>query len=95
LQLTLQDKISWHSLKQLLAKDHELLTRKKHNAKIDQAKSGIKKLFAYRADLGKLWERSNLTREELLSALQIWCKKAEASGIQKLQVFSLGLRASY
>jgi len=97
LQLTLQDKISWRSLKQLLAKDHELLTQEEKSImqKLIKQSLVLKKLFAYRADLGKLWERSNLTREELLSALQMWCKKAEASGIQKLQVFSLGLRASY
>ncbi|MNW20138.1 hypothetical protein D3C71_2203930 [compost metagenome] len=45
-----------------------------------------------RQELSRLWERSSLTRDELLKELQDWCARAEASGIESLQRFSLSLR---
>jgi stearoyl-CoA desaturase (delta-9 desaturase) len=45
-----------------------------------------------RRELAVIWGRSNLTREQLLAQLQAWCHRAEASGIQALQEFSLRLR---
>jgi stearoyl-CoA desaturase (delta-9 desaturase) len=45
-----------------------------------------------RRELAAIWGRSNLTREQLLQQLQAWCLRAEASGIQALQDFSLRLR---
>jgi stearoyl-CoA desaturase (delta-9 desaturase) len=97
LQLTLQEKISWRRLKYLLAKDQEMLTQEEQSIiqMVMDHSQLLKKVFALRADLTTLWQRSNLTKEELLNVLQLWCKKAEASGIQKLQAFSLSLKASY
>ena len=46
-----------------------------------------------RVELGAIWERSHFTREQLLQKLQDWCTRAEASGIQSLQDFSLRLRS--
>ncbi len=45
-----------------------------------------------RRELAAIWGRSSLTREQLLQQLQAWCHRAEASGIQALQEFSLRLR---
>ncbi len=49
-------------------------------------------VYAMRQELTRLWERSSLTREQLLQELQDWCARAEASGIAALQQFSLNLR---
>jgi len=49
-------------------------------------------IYAMRQELTRLWERSTLTRDELLKELQDWCNRAEASGIAALEQFSHGLR---
>ena len=49
-------------------------------------------VYAMRQELTRLWERSSLTREQLLQELQDWCARAEASGIAALQQSSLNLR---
>jgi stearoyl-CoA desaturase (delta-9 desaturase) len=39
-----------------------------------------------------MWERSDVSREQLLLQLQDWCRRAELSGIDVLEEFSLRLR---
>jgi len=48
---------------------------------------------AMRRELVALWERSLATRGELVSRLQDWCRRADASGIVPLADFSLRLRS--
>lgn len=50
-------------------------------------------IYTFRQDLAKLWERSTLSKEELVARLEDWCKRAEATGIQQLQQFSRLLRS--
>ena len=45
-----------------------------------------------RKELTALWARSTATREQLLQELQDWIARAEKSGIQQLEDFSLRLR---
>ena len=47
----------------------------------------------YRARLRAVWERSHPNNESLISALQEWCREAEASGIRALQDFAATLRS--
>ena len=49
-------------------------------------------LYRMRQDLAAIWSRSTASREQLLEQLQTWCKRAETSGIQSLQDFSVRLR---
>lgn len=49
-------------------------------------------IYNMRQELTRLWERSSLSREQLLQELQDWCARAEASGIAALQRFSQNLR---
>ena len=58
----------------------------KHSSKLDT-------IYALKLDLAKLWERSTLSKEELVARLEDWCKRAEATGIQQLQQFSRQLRS--
>jgi len=54
----------------------------------------LAKLVAMREELRALWTRSNVSAEQLVADLQVWCRKAEESGIAALQEFSLHLRAA-
>lgn len=45
-----------------------------------------------RQELTALWERSNLSSEQLVKQLQDWCQRAENSGIEALQHFAYRLR---
>jgi stearoyl-CoA desaturase (delta-9 desaturase) len=54
----------------------------------------LDKLIAMREELRALWTRTNVSGEQLVTDLQGWCQRAEASGIQALQEFSLKLRAA-
>ncbi len=64
---------------------------KLHTALADS--HGMKLLYEMRLELNKLWERSNLSAEQLLVHLQAWCHKAEQSGHQSLREISLRLRS--
>ena len=46
-----------------------------------------------RADLTDTWQRSILTKDQLIGHVEDWCRRAEASGVQALREFSLRLRA--
>ncbi|MBR7779992.1 acyl-CoA desaturase [Undibacterium rugosum] len=52
----------------------------------------LKTMHDMRVELGLIWERSTVSREQLVQQLQDWCTRAEASGIKTLQEFSLRLR---
>jgi stearoyl-CoA desaturase (Delta-9 desaturase) len=52
----------------------------------------LRQVVAMREELGRLWARSTLTREQLLQELHDWCVRAESSGIAALERFSLDLR---
>jgi stearoyl-CoA desaturase (Delta-9 desaturase) len=55
----------------------------------------LAKLVAMREELRSLWTRTNVSAEQLVVDLQLWCKKAEESGIAALQEFALKLRAAH
>jgi stearoyl-CoA desaturase (Delta-9 desaturase) len=54
----------------------------------------LAKLVAMREELRALWTRTNVTAEQAVTDLQVWCKQAEESGIEALREFSLKLRAA-
>ena len=49
-------------------------------------------VYQYREHLREIWERTAPSQEALLKALQDWCQRAEATGIQALETFSRNLR---
>lgn len=57
-----------------------------------QGSGPLQTLVAMREDLSAVWERSNASREQLLTHLQDWCRRAESSGIRQLEEMSLRLR---
>lgn len=54
--------------------------------------AALKTMHDMRVELGLIWERSTVSREQLVHQLQDWCTRAEASGIQTLHDFSRRLR---
>ncbi|MEO8154897.1 MAG: fatty acid desaturase [Rhizobacter sp.] len=67
-------------------------------AQVDSAldhSPSLVKLVAMREELRSLWTRTNVSAEQLVTDLQVWCKKAEESGISALQEFALKLRAAH
>ncbi len=65
-------------------------------AEVEQAlekNEKLAKLYHMRQELAHIWERSSLTKEQLVQNLQDWCHKAEASGIEALKDFSYKLRS--
>ncbi|MCE2745871.1 MAG: fatty acid desaturase [Burkholderiales bacterium] len=52
----------------------------------------INTLVEMRAELRQIWERTNLSREQMLVQLQAWCERAEQSGIRWLEDMSIRIR---
>jgi stearoyl-CoA desaturase (delta-9 desaturase) len=50
-------------------------------------------LVEMREELRQVWERSNLSKEQMLELLQKWCERAESSGNRWLQEMSLRVRS--
>jgi len=66
-----------------------------HRAKLGEifaASDRLRKLVEMRGELVATWERTNLSREQLVAHLQDWCSRAEASGIRALQELALRMR---
>ena len=53
----------------------------------------LQTVYRMSQELAAIWSRSTASREQLLEQLQAWCKRAEESGIQSLQQFSVRLRS--
>ena len=77
-----------------LYKDEAKLTdsERERLEKLMASNKSVKLMVEMRRDLATLWERSHVTKEQLIAQLQAWCNKAETSGMTGLQEFSLRLR---
>ncbi len=81
-------------LKRYFARMQELSEAER--ARLAEALKGSKALataLAMREELAALWARSSASREQLVSQLQDWCHRAEASGLVPLVDFSRRLRS--
>ncbi len=56
------------------------------------ASSKLKTLIEMRLELAKVWDRSSLSKEQLVQMLQDWCQRAEASGVHALQELAHRMR---
>ena len=91
----LQDNASFKGLKQWLEVEaHQIPDdwRKRLDAMLARSHS-LATLYAMRAELTAVWNRTNASREQLVADLQSWCHKAEASGIRQLQELSIRMRS--
>lgn len=53
----------------------------------------VRVVYDYRQSLQHIWLKTALTQKELIESLQQWCKEAEASGIEVLQLFAAKLQS--
>jgi stearoyl-CoA desaturase (delta-9 desaturase) len=78
----------------LLSIDEVKLTQEQRDSLdgLCQQSQLIKTLVEMRRDLREIWEKTNLTREQMLVQLQAWCERAEQSGNRWLEEMSLRIR---
>jgi len=57
-----------------------------------QNNTTLNTVYEMKRNLQSIWERSSTTQENLLRALEVWCRQAEATGIKALTDFSRKLR---
>ena len=82
------------SLKRALLRGQALAgAEKAHLAEALKKSRALSTLVAMRHELAAIWERSSLSKEQLLRQLQDWCHRAETSGIASLAEFSRRLRS--
>lgn len=83
------------NFRQLLRTDANQLTAEQHATLAETLKHSrvLETLYAMRQELSQLWERSTLSKEEMVAKLEDWCRRAEATGIAQLQQFSRQLRS--
>ena len=98
-RLKLQAQNAWeHSLlakaKQLLCADEERLSLEQSTELEELCKRSvlIQRLVEMRRELRAIWERTNISREQIVLALQDWCDRAEASGNHWLEELSKRIR---
>lgn len=81
--------------KRWLHRDAEQVPRSAHadlNA-VRKAHPVLDKMVTMREELRQLWLSTHLNRDQLARELQLWCQRAEASGIAALSNFSHKLKA--
>jgi stearoyl-CoA desaturase (delta-9 desaturase) len=64
-------------------------------AKARAASPMLDKMVTMREELRQMWLNTSVSREQLALELQLWCRRAEESGIAALREFSLRLRAAH
>jgi len=57
-----------------------------------QQNDRLKTVYAMKQKLADIWQRSATTQEQLVQALQEWCREAEATGISALREFAAKVR---
>jgi stearoyl-CoA desaturase (Delta-9 desaturase) len=66
-----------------------------NHAKLEEiysASAKLKTMLEMRLELSKVWERSSLSKEQLVQHLQDWCIRAEGSGMRALQDLAQRMR---
>ena len=82
-----------HRVRRWLHRNEEVL-QPEQRAEVDQAiaqSQSLSTLVQMRRELGRLWESSSASSEQLLHDLQAWCQRAQQSGIAGLEQFALRL----
>jgi stearoyl-CoA desaturase (delta-9 desaturase) len=82
-------------VKRWLHVDTSALPHSEHEQRgqVIKASKVLATVYTMRDELTALWQRSTMSKEQLVHQLEDWCRRAEASGIGALQVFSRRLRS--
>jgi len=86
-----------HALKKMRTWLHrnDAVVPARHREEIDRvmaASPSLKTTITMREELARLWERSTLSTEQLVTQLKDWCERAEKSDVPPLVDFSRRLR---
>ena len=90
----LQNRSDRIRLRRSLTRNEEVL-QPEQIAEVDNAIAQhpmLSTLVQMRRELGRLWESSSASSEQLLADLQAWCQRAQKSGITGLEQFAVRLR---
>ena len=87
-------KVDMQRIKHWLHLDHTDLSEQEKSKLnlVTQASEKIHLAYTLRQELAAIWQRSTATKEQLVKELEDWCHRAESSGIEALQQFSMRLR---
>jgi stearoyl-CoA desaturase (delta-9 desaturase) len=83
-----------HQVRRAIHRNEDILqpeTLAAVDSAIAQSKS-LSTLVQMRRELGRIWESSSASSEQLLHDLQAWCQRAQQSGIAGLEQFAQRLR---
>ncbi|HST00671.1 MAG TPA: fatty acid desaturase [Usitatibacter sp.] len=86
------DSATLKTLRQWLHSDARDLPKCEKVGAVLASSPTLSKAASMRQDLARVWERSTLTTEQLVSQLKDWCERAETSGMPQLATFSRRLR---
>jgi len=86
--------VDFRALKRWLHNDTAALPQpeRERREQVLKANTRLATVYTMRDELAALWERSSVSKEQLVHQLEDWCRRAEASGIEALQTFSRRLR---
>jgi stearoyl-CoA desaturase (delta-9 desaturase) len=86
--------VDWCALKRWLRNGSSALSdgERERLEQVLEANSTLATVYRMRGELAALWQRSTMSNEQLVSQLEDWCRRAEATGIGALQHFSRMLR---
>ena len=74
-------------------KQKSLLSPSSETAKREALSSQLRLIISLRNDFERIWHHQRTSSvEQIVVALQSWCKKAEMSGVTVLQEYSRSLR---
>ncbi len=79
------------TLQGVMTHRYEIMARYGELLKVS-ARDELSCLVTMRRELGRVWERSNASSEQLLTDLQAWCHRAQQNGIDGIEQFALRLR---
>jgi stearoyl-CoA desaturase (delta-9 desaturase) len=85
------------SAKRWLHRDDERVpaSARPHLAKARAEHPRLDQLVTMREELRQMWLNTTHTQQQLAADLQAWCRRAEESGNEALQRFSLRLRSAH
>jgi len=94
LKLQASDKLDAARIRQWLHLDEDALTEQQKSklGVVINASPTLRTAYTLRQELAAIWQRSTVSKEQLVKQLEDWCHRAENSGIAALQEFSRRLR---
>lgn len=83
------DRGLWRQIKSILIREDSLVddSGRRSLEQFLEKNRALQVVYSFRVQLQDIWDKTTASQKELLEALQEWCHRAEATGIQKLQEF--------